>query len=104
MGGGVLLLPRSPPCWGQRTRRMNCDVARSERNSVVFCCDRGLRRFDILELVRECFDRGRDGESVVGRGSEPLLVALEATGLGCALSVMADVCWTLASLFGHVYK
>lgn len=83
---------------------MSCDVARSERKSVAF--DRGLRLLEILELVRECLDRGRDGESVVvgrGPGSEPLLVALEMTGRGCALSVMADVCWLLASLLEFLH-
>lgn len=59
-----MALFRSLTCWGQRTRRISWAVARSDRKSEGF--ERGLRRLEddeTLDIVRECFDRGRGLES-----------------------------------------
>lgn len=100
-----MALPRSPTCCGHSTRRMSSDVARSERNSLEDA--RVLRRLDAVELVWECFDRGRGvggfGLSVAGRSSELRLALeeeLELVALSCASVVMEGVFLSVSSLLG----
>lgn len=111
IGAGVAL-PRSAACWGQRTRRMSWAVALSERKSVGVALERGLRRLETLELVRECLEPGRlDGVvlvvAAVVKGSTPAADRLEleleverSSAPSCASLAMAVLCRLAASSGG----